>query len=191
MGRRINNLILHTDAVPNLTVFLASSQKRRLSQFYSHLRNVPGYLAKIKRLSLPWIKTKPFLIHWVFQSGIHSFNKYLLSILHMPGTLLQAVYSLSLMLNTLAKKVMSPSLYRGQDQWSYWLSNLPKVAQLVRGRVGIKTQLQNQTPSTTLLTPLPTPLTHTLPVSPISPPPPHDQGGCLLYRVSSVKEIDR
>lgn len=81
-------------------------------------------------------KTKTFLIHWVFQSEIHSFNKYVLSLLHMLGTMLHAV-NLSLMLNTPAKNIMSSSLYRWQDQGSYWLRNFPKVAQLVIGRVRI------------------------------------------------------
>lgn len=101
----INDLTLHrlpTDNVPNLTFFIASSQERRLSILLPPWKCswLPGRKQKAYS-SLN--KTKPLLIHWVFQNGIHSFNKYLLSIFHMPGTMQYAVNLLSLMLNTPTK----------------------------------------------------------------------------------------
>ena len=81
MWGSVNSLILHrllTDSVPNLTFFIASSQERRLSILLPPQKCswLPGRKQKAYS-SLN--KTKPFLIHRVFQNGIHSFNKYLLS----------------------------------------------------------------------------------------------------------------
>lgn len=66
---------------PSLTFIIASSQERRFFQFHSHLKNAPGHLAEVKRLSPAWINKAFFLSTAFSKNGMHSFNKYLLSIL--------------------------------------------------------------------------------------------------------------
>lgn len=90
---------LLTDDVPNLTFFIASSQERRLSILLP-LQKCSWLPGRKQKAYSSLNKTKPFLIHWVFQNGICSFNKYLLSIFHLLGTMLYAVNLLPLMLNT-------------------------------------------------------------------------------------------